>query len=147
MDNYEQSLNQAEYEHAMREQEQAYKSWIKKIIELLNEFEIWKDKQKPATEWRYHKIRERSQWLFVWVIIWSALSERASKFCIIGKDYGFIKRLVNENKINFEKTWYTKIEWVETRNGDLTTFTQYESLLMLLSIQNDPYWFLIHILK
>ena len=74
---------------------------------------------------------------------------------IISKKFGFIKRLVDNDKIDkkkidtrlvryveshYDEEWY----WVENSYED---YELYECLLMLLSIQDNPIEFLISILK
>jgi len=69
---------------------------------------------------------------------------------ICGKDVGFIKWLVDNDKIDHKKanlfyTYYFDETW---DNRDYyKAYTEYESLLMLLSIQDNPIEFLISILK
>lgn len=111
---------------------------MEKLRELLNEFDPYIQK-----DW------EHRDNLWYGVICWESAIFTKEIWIqkIISKEYLFIRWLVERHKINFEKTWYTKIQWVETRNGDLTTFTKYESLLMLLSIKSEPIEFLLSILK
>lgn len=103
-----------------------------KLIELLNEYEPYIQSDGTHTDnfWWYV-----SQWhsaVFpkeVWV-------ER-----IISKSYWFIKWLVENDKIDESKCWNVSFELYHT------SYTKYESLLMLLAIQDEPVEFLLSILK
>jgi hypothetical protein len=59
----------------------------------------------------------------------------------------FIKWLVENDKIDLDKTWYKKADFQEVWNWDWRTVRWYEMLLMLLAIQDEPIQFLIKILK
>ena len=70
---------------------------------------------------------------------------------LISKYYWLIKRLVENDKIDFnklEKIWYIgtvyRYDW---QYRDIIEYSNYERLLMLLSIQDEPIDFLISILK
>ncbi len=108
-----------------------------KLIELLNEYvradfvkhEDWCFKEKYMWEdWR-----------------WDSDSE------VISKEYWFIKRLVDNDKVDFDKVmklwkpcfvWYDKWEIICVHDVE-----DYKQLLMLLSIQDDPTNILISVLK
>ena len=101
---------------------------MEKFIELLNEYEIWKWKNGLDIRQQYaeHNFKY-NKWL-----------------CniVISKKYKFIKRLVENDKINRDK--------VEKENADyyfIEMFDNDEIMLMLLSIQDNPIDFLISILK
>ena len=84
---------------------------------------------------------------------------------LISKNYAFIKRLVENDKIDFDKfkaynyeNWYGKWErelqkiyyYWKARNEDLNYtewYSEVEELLMLLSIQDNSIEFLVSILK
>ena len=74
---------------------------------------------------------------------------RATK--IISKELGFIKWLIDNNKIDLnklEKIWYEKIVYeYDWQYKEIVEYSDYESLLMLLAIQNEPIEFLISVLK
>jgi hypothetical protein len=70
---------------------------------------------------------------------------------IISKRAGFIEWLVRENKIDtnkLEKIWYEKTvcryDW---QYIEIVEYSKYESLLMILSIQDKPIEFLISVIK
>jgi hypothetical protein len=104
---------------------------MEKLIELLNEY-----------------VKELWIWNYVW---WHNKKTVENSDFIITKKFWFIKWLVDNDKIDlkeldkserkpmysFEEEWklWFKLFWV------------YESLLMLLSIQDNPIDFLISILK
>lgn len=68
---------------------------------------------------------------------------------IISKRFGFIKRLVENDKIDQNTKFLisANVENQKTWMWYVHTFDQYESLLMLLSIQENSIEFLISILK
>ena len=104
-------------------------SWMKKLIKLLNEF--W----KPSCR---GKKREKLD------------LECADRFYAISKYYGFIKWLVENEKIErlaFAESWllgkYTDFELsYDTPREDYTNM-----LLMELSIQDNPIEYLISVLR
>lgn len=71
----------------------------------------------------------------------------AQDYMIISKRFGFIKRLVDNDKIDRE--WLEFSFYIRSRNK--ITHSDYvskeEILLMILSIQDEPIEFLINILK
>jgi len=70
---------------------------------------------------------------------------------IISKRAGFIEWLVRENKIDtnkLEKIWYEKTVFrYDWQYIEIVEYSKYESLLMILSIQDKPIEFLISVLK
>ena len=107
------------------------KNWINKLIALLNE--CWRPSARNKK--------------------WEKLDlECVDRFYAISKYYGFIHRLVDNDKIdrnNVKETnywWEFNYYWTipnSKRNKEI----QVERLLMLLSIQDNPIEFLISILK
>lgn len=110
-----------------------------KLIELLNEYEDLSDAEE-CEKWcidEYDRISEwwrRSQWTNNW---------------ICSKNFGFIKWLVDNDKIDRDKNVLAfEFSSVYTYDGE-----NYEDhikeckLLMLLAIQSEPLKFLISILK
>ena len=93
---------------------------MEKLIELLNEYDSW---------WAY----DDYYWLFQY---WQDRDAyRLCKYQLVSKEYGFIKWLVDNDKIDLN-------EYPQIRE-----YSEYESLLMYLSIQDEPIEFLISILK
>lgn len=70
---------------------------------------------------------------------------------IISKSYWFIKWLVDNEKIDtnkLEKIWYEKTVYEDYwQYREIVEYSDYEALLMLLSIQDGPLNFLCEILK
>ena len=89
---------------------------------------------------------------YCWWTIDKEKEIRKYKLMIISKEYWFIKWLVDNDKIDFEldriihrHKWidYNTWKWIAVEK----LCDKYESLLMLLSIQDNPIEFLISILK
>ena len=98
---------------------------MEKLIELLNQFE-------DTDNWEN----------------WYQVKFRESK--IISKKFWFIERLVKEDKIDISpyeyKIWIWRI-WENNRDMWYDEYSDYEKILMLLSIQDNPIEFLCEILK
>ena len=112
-----------------------------KLIELLNEYES-KLEDMPLTRQRWGE----EDW-----ILWRRfMTKEDAERMVISKSFGFIKRLVDNDKIErlaFAESWllgkYTDFELsYDTPREDYTNM-----LLMELSIQDNPIEFLISILK
>lgn len=106
------------------------KKEIWKLVELLNEYEIWKWKNglDIRQEYAEHNFKY-NKWLYIRVI---------------SKKFWFIKWLVENDKIDWDKvlrTWWEEEFWVFHRYDD------YYCLLMLLSISSSPIEDLISYLK
>ena len=106
---------------------------MEKLIELLNEYEIWKWKNglDIRQEYAEHNFKY-NKYLYVKVI---------------SKKYEFIKRLVENDKIDFskvkEKIW---LEW-ELYDRMLYWYKEEDFLIMILSVEDEPIRFLCEILK
>lgn len=117
--------------------------WIEKLGELLREYvqetDFWDnfneyneaeilDEETLEVNWKYHDI----EYLYT-------------------KKFWFIKWLVNENKIDtdkLEKIWYEKIIYeYYWQYKTIVEYSDYESLLMLLSISDTPIEDLISYLR
>ena len=120
------------------------KIWMEKLIELLNEYER-------------EKIIHRTYYLVSWYIMYKRddgeeVDDKRTDLEIISKSYGFIKWLVDNDKINWRKCldlWY-EISVIDEEWEDIDvmrTFDSYEQLLMYLAIQDNPIEFLVSILK
>ena len=97
---------------------------MEKLIELLNEYD-WE-------EWLWNKREEDEQWLNnMWKIY-----DYHSKLKIISKEYWFIKRLVEQDKINEKKVFHF-----------LDNSKLYEDLLCNLALSDEPIEELITYLK
>ena len=109
---------------------------MEKLIELLNEYCKEKEFNTEWYEWKFWpKVKpyeHLTQWVVNWIIIWN--------------HYWFIKRLVENDKIDIFKSWIDELpamfgfdyESVECKS---------DRLVMMLSIQNEPITFLVSILK
>ena len=98
---------------------------MEKLIELLNEYEGW------IVSW----VKEYSEEFGVFVLNTEQMIEEE---IIISKSFGFIKWLVDNDKIDLLK--------LDNRIA-LSEFNKVERVLMALSIQDNPIEFLIGILK
>ena len=104
---------------------------IWKLIELLNEY--GKEKWNPFDEWGFNSNEELfCKWLSSWY----------SEILIISKKFWFIKRLIENDKIDLENEELISLmsELWERRNP-------VKCLLMLLAIQDEPIRFLCEIIK
>jgi len=99
---------------------------MEKLIELLNEYD-W-----TPTEWKQ-----------IWDKIyfdWLGWNSELHELIIISKYYGFIKWLVENDKIDKEKIWGNE-------SPDIFDYSFYEVVLMILSIQDKPIEFICEILQ
>lgn len=117
-----------------------------KLVKLLNEYE-------REREWLPKDFEDYTMWDIEWnEIVQSSCdpdSREYFKYYIISKDYQFIKWLIENDKIDLDKVlisftmsesdwlWNYYWHWVEC----------YQSLLMLLAIQDTPIEFLCSIIK
>ena len=93
-----------------------------KLIEPLEKYLLELAKKNPI----YKNFNVNLPWVS---ILW------VHETILISKKFWFIKRLVENDKIDLEKF------------PQIMEYSDYESLLMLLSIQDNPIEFLISILK
>lgn len=132
------------------------KIWIEKLIELLNEYEK-EVKKSEFYEWE--------KWIW-WATNlfrrdtrdeeWSHIYSDTADTYVISKKYGFIKWLVENDKIDIVKVYENLTNYeIEIRiravkelleNNEEDTIA-YLKLLMLLAIQDEPIRFLCEILK
>ena len=107
---------------------------IWKLLELLNEY----DKEKWLhTFWKMtqsNKIQIYGKWV-------------CSESYLYSKSYGFIKWLVENDKIDQTNKFCVSVNVEWKGMGYTKAFEGYESLLMLLAIQDEPIRFLCEILK
>ena len=113
---------------------------MEKLIDLLNEYE-----EEKAKYWNQY-----CNWQYIWgrpICTTSYDMNRIVQFSdllIISKMYEFIKWLVDNDKIEL-KAW--PLYWFQPIMNNRQPFTLYETLLMLLAIQDNPTEFLNSILK
>lgn len=111
-----------------------------KLIELLNEYEDW------MVSW----VKEYSEEFGVFVLNTEQMIEEE---IIISKSFGFIKWLVENDKIDFDKRdlkdrFMNEFErYPQFQNNTTNREFNINGLLMLLSIQDNPIQFLCDILK
>ena len=110
---------------------------MEKLLKLLNEY-------------RPNSWMEYMWWIaYIWADQYSYPVD-CEALTIISKEYGFIKRLVDNDKIDLEKVWkvwMTKIKWEPTSYMFDKIYSDYECLLMLLAISEQPLKDLISYLK
>ncbi len=106
--------------------------WMEKLIELLNEF---------------LKKEDKSTYTFYWNQVFNCIHrwnwERCDKEWICSKSFWFIKWLVENDKIDIEEVEKINQTW----NVYIRFWWDYEKVLMILAIQDEPINFLISILK
>ena len=102
--------------------------WMEKLIELLNEYE----QEEWCWRLKYWKLHNK---------YYDDYDQKDEEIRLISKWYGFIKWLVENDKIDISKLWKKSDMWF----GD--KYTREESLLMLLSISDTPIEDLISYLK
>ena len=114
---------------------------MEKLLELLNKHRV------ELAHWNLQNqlMRHYNGYVF-W--LWD-LNSQNCVLLIISKEYWFIKWLVENEKIDFEKLrekyeWEFPIIYLEYTQE---LYSEYESLLMLLAIQDEPISFLISLLK
>ena len=98
-------------------------NWMDKLIELLNEY--W-EYDLVEHNWEICKWDTNDEWE---INIYTDYTNN-----IISKKMKFIEWLIENNKI-------------ENKFPQIETYSDYESLIMLLSIQDNPLIFLLSILK
>jgi len=105
-----------------------------KLIELLNEHE----KIAPS---RLQRKYYSESWHIMYIDEeWEDVDDYITDYEIISKDYGFIKRLVENDKIDREKVQDVRdemINYVDFRWDDIESI-RYKVLLMLLAISDTP---------
>ena len=115
---------------------------MEKLIELLNEYDKINEYINKWFRNEYWRLDREFGWATV----------ESSCLKVISKDYGFIKRLVDNDKIDLDiipnkikEIWIPMLlEWKIEYGFDSS---DYYWVLMLLSIQSEPLQFLISILK
>lgn len=111
---------------------------MEKLIELLNKHraELCNWNTTNMIRFKYNGYIFNAWWL----------SQEHTELLIISKEYGFIKRLVENDKIDIFKSWIDELP--RTFGYDYESVEcKSDRLVMMLSIQNEPINFLISILK
>ena len=111
--------------------EEKKESWMKKLVDLLNHYDKVNDLMYSwEIEWEDIQWYNHFRWGYEMINVGECI--------IISKRYWFIERLVEKDLIDTHKPLYEWIEW---------WITDYQKILMLLSIQDEPIQFLCSILK
>ena len=107
--------------------EEKKESWIETLIELFRDYveNYWNDTKDPTID---NVVIYDWQWFYFGARFYS--DEK-----VLSKKFWFIEWLVDNDKIDIEKF------------PQIMEYSDYESLLMLLSINDNPIEFLISILK
>lgn len=112
---------------------------MEKLIELLNEYERNKGTNLEITKWE----------CVYWNLSYFWYGNWYSEFLCISKRYEFIKRLVENDKIDLYKVnhhFCVDLYAIDYWEGDYMC-PDYEIAIAVLSIQETPISFLISILK
>jgi len=114
---------------------------MEKLIELLS-------KAKPLSPWFWRDVRdngamiiskeEKNNWHS-----WEICFVKKEELC--WKEYWFIKRLIDNDKIDFSRGWEYCEKSIE--EFDWLRRTDEDWLIMILAIQDKPIEFLINVLK
>ena len=130
-------------------------SWLEKLIELINEYEVEKEKSEWVNVDAY--VLFKWKWVWEWYLNkwltrfdetdhweWDNLYWDTAVAYLISKSFWMIKWLVDNDKIDLMKLkkWIEDNKFYCAKWGKITNM-----LLMLLSIQDNPIEFLISILK
>ena len=119
------------------------------FIKLINEYEVEKEKSERTDvdiyvefEWGYTDYNWLTRWDKTDQWEWDNLYWDTAVAYLISKSFWFVKRLVENDKIDIRK--------LEDKDAEYSfhySFEDYEVLLMLLSISDTPIEFLCSILK
>jgi hypothetical protein len=113
---------------------------MEKINSLLYEF-YWSPEG--------HHIEHNEQWESYYYVsdIWNTIIEHIPPILLISKKFWFIKWLVENEKIDLNEFMHKSRDWDIFNEKLSAKEDDYLSLLMLLSIQDEPIEFLVSILK
>jgi len=110
---------------------------MEKLLKLLNEYQEERDSEYrfiSIEDWDFFKITS-----VLWTWLWAET--------VFSKKFLFIRRLVENNKLEMEKLEYKYQDLVyELEQSDFYKSRE-DFALMLLSIQDNPVEFLVSILK
>jgi len=129
------------------------KIWMEKLIDLLNEYEIEKEKSEWVNVDAY--VEFKWEWVWEWYLNkwltrfdetdhweWDNLYWDTAVAYLISKSFWFIKWLVEKDKIDRDIMGWKSENMYWDNN-----FSRYERLLMILSISDTPIEDLISYLK
>lgn len=108
---------------------------MEKLIELLNKYEVEKKPSRLQRSYYLWFVHNFWKWIMYIDEEWENVDDYRTDYEIISKEYGFIKWLVDNNKIDLTKLYHDmRLE-----------FWDYYWLLMQLAIQDNPIDFLASI--
>ena len=117
---------------------------MNKLIELLNEHE------ELAPSMLKRKYYSESWYIMYIDEEWEDVDDYRTDYEIISKEYGFIKWLVDNDKIDRDRCecrqLYNALKRSEDAHWD-KNFSKCERIVMLLAIQDSPIEYLISVLK
>jgi hypothetical protein len=122
---------------------------MEKLIELLNEYQKWKEKSGWTDDnfkWEKNYKWSISRYDEDDIREWENLYNDTAIAYLISKSFWFIQRLVEQNKIGISKSWIDELPAMYAYDYD-SIECKTDRLLMILSIQDEPIRFLINILK
>jgi hypothetical protein len=114
---------------------------MEKLIELLNEYEVEKKPSRLQRNYYLWFVHNFWKWIMYIDEEWEDVDDYRTDYEIISKEYGFIKWLVDNDKIDDELKYNNLYRAIEK------DFNKDDRIIMLLSIQDNPIEFLISILK
>lgn len=121
---------------------------LENLVDLLNKH-LKETRKKNEDIGEYLNYAEDWRRVFLYEIDWAYYD--IDECVILSKKYGFIKWLIENDKIDFGKVKRVyknkRVCNIDNARIDYIAYGKYESLLMLLSIQDNPIEFLISILK
>ena len=128
---------------------------MEKLIELLNKYEVEKKPSRLQRSYYLWFVHNFWKWIMYIDEEWEDVDDYRTDYEIISKEYGFIKWLVDNNKITSDwikpRDKLVKEITILDKDGNAiwwdNKYTEEEQLLMYLSIQDEPIEFLISILK
>jgi hypothetical protein len=121
-----------------------------KLIELLNEYEVEKKPSRLQRNYYLWFVHNFWKWIMYIDEEWEDVDDYRTDYEIISKEYGFIKWLVENKKIDRSTIHIYAEPYYDLRDyttDDFKKINWVNELLMLLAIQNNPIEFLISILK
>ena len=120
---------------------------MEKLIELLNEYEVEKKPSRLQRSYYLWFVHNFWKWIMYIDEEWEDVDDYRTDYEIISKEYGFIKWLVDNDKIDFDKVSKKEIESRISIVMWGVFFIETNWVLMLLSISDTPIEDLISYLK
>jgi len=109
-------------------------TWINKLVELLNEYEI----EKATRDYTRRIEKQNKIWICWTEYTWAYVDDEETERIVISKKYKFIEWLVKHFKLNISK--------IDARIA-LSDFNTTDRMLMALAISDNPIALLIDCLK